>query len=110
MLPTQQQRRKNYAQAHGALDSGDDRGAGRGGGGLAPALPARPAAPVGGVDLVIRETLPDCGGQSSERAVTMYRMWACFDCGLEFTMKTRERPEVCPRCLRLYDAPPEDVG
>ena len=47
---------------------------------------------------MIRETLPDCGGQSSERAVSMYRMWHCFDCGLQFSMKTLEWPSLCPRC------------
>lgn len=47
---------------------------------------------------MIRECLPDCGGQQSERSVSMYRMWHCFDCGLEFTMKTRQWPQLCPRC------------
>lgn len=58
---------------------------------------------------MIREMLPNCGGQSSERAVSMYRMWTCFDCGLEFSMKTRERPALCPRCGVFFDTLPKDV-
>lgn len=58
---------------------------------------------------MIREIIPDCGGQSSERAVTMYRMWHCFDCGLEFTLKSRTRPALCPGCKQLYSGTPEGV-
>jgi rubrerythrin len=52
---------------------------------------------------MIREILPDVGGQTSERAISMYRMWHCFDCGLDFTMKTRERPVLCPICVVRFD-------
>lgn len=55
--------------------------------------------------MVIREILPYCGGQVLEHAVSMYRMWHCFDCGLEFTMKTRETPRLCPRCTKEYEYP-----
>lgn len=52
---------------------------------------------------MIREILPDCGGQESERSVSMYKMWHCFDCGLEFSMKTREKPKCCPRCKVIFE-------
>jgi rubrerythrin len=58
---------------------------------------------------MIREIIPDCGGQSSERAVTLYRMWQCWDCGLQFSMKTREPPTVCPRCCHSYEGLPPDI-
>ena len=35
-----------------------------------------------------------------ERAQSMYRLWHCFDCGLEFSMLTMELPLCCPRCQR----------
>lgn len=52
---------------------------------------------------MIREISPNVGSGGSdlnggERVLTMYRMWTCFDCGLEFSMKTREQPKLCPRC------------
>jgi predicted Zn-ribbon and HTH transcriptional regulator len=53
---------------------------------------------------MIREIIPDCGGQVHEVAMSMYRMWHCFTCGLEFSMKTRERPKRCPRCEVFFDA------
>lgn len=51
---------------------------------------------------MIREILPNTGGNLSggERCLTMYRMWHCYECGLEFSMKTREEPRNCPRCQR----------
>lgn len=55
---------------------------------------------------MIREILPNCGGQAVERAVTQYRMWHCFDCGLEFSMKALTLPAVCPRCLLAYSSTP----
>jgi hypothetical protein len=58
---------------------------------------------------MIREIIPDCGGQTSERSVTMYRMWHCFDCGLQFSMKTRQQPRLCPICRILYDQGPIDI-
>lgn len=39
-----------------------------------------------------------------ERVVTLYRLWHCFDCGLQFSMLTQELPSVCPRCQRAYAA------
>lgn len=51
---------------------------------------------------MIREILPNCGGQVREVVLTMYRMWHCFDCGLEFSMKTREKPKLCPRCEKKF--------
>lgn len=49
---------------------------------------------------MIREILPNTGGNLSggERCLTMYRMWHCYECGLQFSMKTREEPKCCPRC------------
>lgn len=58
---------------------------------------------------MIREILPYCGGQSSERAVGMYRTWHCFDCGLEFSLKSRQPPALCPNCKVVYDALPLDI-
>lgn len=58
---------------------------------------------------MIRETLPDCGGQASERAVATYRMWHCFDCGLRFSMCSRTPPMMCPGCGRTYEATPLDI-
>jgi rubrerythrin len=52
---------------------------------------------------MIREILPNCGSQTLEVVLTTYRMWHCWDCGLEFSMKTRERPKICPRCLVVYE-------
>jgi rubrerythrin len=51
---------------------------------------------------MIREKIPIVGGQNGggERVLTMYRMWHCFDCGLQFSMLTREEPQICPRCCR----------
>lgn len=52
---------------------------------------------------MIREILPDCGGQVHEVARSMYKMWHCYDCGLEFSMKTMERPVLCPRCMITFN-------
>lgn len=38
-----------------------------------------------------------------ERAISTYRLWRCFDCGLEFSMKTLECPKLCPRCQHAID-------
>jgi hypothetical protein len=38
-----------------------------------------------------------------ERAQPMYRLWHCFDCGLEFSMMTLELPRICPRCVKPFD-------
>ena len=60
---------------------------------------------------MMREILPDTGGNltGGERSLSMYRMWHCFDCGLEFSMKTRQLPKLCPRCLLKFDElPPGD--
>lgn len=39
-----------------------------------------------------------------ERALTLYRFWHCFDCGLQFSMLTLELPAACPRCRREFAA------
>ena len=38
---------------------------------------------------MIRELIPIV---NEERALTMYRLWHCYNCGLDFSMKTRELP------------------
>lgn len=58
---------------------------------------------------MIREILTQCGGQVLEQARTMFRMWHCWECGLEFSMKCMERPTLCPRCLVPYDEVPKQV-
>lgn len=58
---------------------------------------------------MIRETVPRAGDAvltGGERVLTAFRMWCCYDCGLEFSMKTLERPICCPRCLKKYDEVP----
>ncbi len=37
-----------------------------------------------------------------ERAQPMYRLWHCFDCGLQFSMLTLELPRLCPRCTTSF--------
>lgn len=54
-----------------------------------------------------------------ERSVTLYRFWHCIDCGLQFSMLTRELPKLCPRCCKGFnefkdpvvwpDPPPEEA-
>jgi hypothetical protein len=61
-----------------------------------------------GVEM-IREILPNCGGQALEQALTTYRMWHCYDCGLEFSMKTLETAVACPRCLLKFEERPEEL-
>lgn len=50
---------------------------------------------------MIREKIPIV---PEERAISMYRMWHCFDCGLEFSMKTQQAPLLCPRCVVKFDS------
>jgi rubrerythrin len=37
-----------------------------------------------------------------ERALTLYRLWHCVDCGLQFSMLSRELPTLCPRCVAPF--------
>jgi predicted Zn-ribbon and HTH transcriptional regulator len=59
---------------------------------------------------MIREILPECGGQAQEIIITTYRMWHCFDCGLRFSMLTRERPALCPRCKTGFEVPKDETA
>jgi len=54
---------------------------------------------------MIREYIPIVGGPEGggERAMSMYRAWHCFDCGLDFSMKTLEQASCCPRCYVKFD-------
>jgi predicted Zn-ribbon and HTH transcriptional regulator len=52
---------------------------------------------------MIREILPNCGGQELEQARSMFKMWHCMDCGLEFSCKMLSLPSICPRCRLGFD-------
>lgn len=38
-----------------------------------------------------------------ERCVTAWKLWYCYRCGLQFSMRTHERPSLCPRCKTEYE-------
>lgn len=53
---------------------------------------------------MIRERVPLAQfGVKEERIQSLYRLWICLHCGIEFSIRAQVEPKFCPVCLCAFN-------
>ena len=55
---------------------------------------------------MIRERVPlEQFGVKEERAQSLFRLWLCLHCGVEFSVRAQVEPKLCSACLYGFNDP-----